>query len=400
MGKNILFKISGSIAAYKSCELISKLVQKGFEVQVVATKAALQFVGVATLEGLTGKKVLSETFSEGDMMSHIQLNRWADLTILCPATGNTINEMAAGISTNLVTTLFLAHDFKKRYLVAPAMNEKMYQHPATRASLKKLNDWGVKVLPVDSGYLGCGDVGDGRLLNVAQIYREILKALVKPVGRVLITSGGTIEPIDQVRAITNFSSGRTAAQIAESFFFAGFDVTYLHAAGAPLPDVPCKALSFKTFGDLQNLMREELHLTDVDVFVHAAAVSDFFVKSAVSGKIESNGPLTLALEKNPKLLNLVKNLSKQKSLALVGFKLTVGAPQESKKLAIDKLFNESGCDFVVSNDLSDISDSSHRGEIVSSNGNRVKFSDKKQLGENLVRLVQIRKIEKFQEVSL
>ncbi|MDZ4660309.1 MAG: bifunctional phosphopantothenoylcysteine decarboxylase/phosphopantothenate--cysteine ligase CoaBC [Pseudomonadota bacterium] len=389
MGKNILFKLSGSIAAYKSCELISKLVQKGFEVQVVATPSTLKFVGAATLEGLTRRPALTDIFKDGNMMSHVELNRWADLTVLCPATGNIVNEMAAGISNNLVTTLFLAHDFKKPYLVAPAMNEKMYQHPATQAAIKKLSSWGLNVLPVDNGYLGCGDVGEGRLLNIDRIYHEILLGLKSKGsgrGNVLVTSGGTAEPIDDVRAITNISSGKTAAHIAESYFFAGFDVTYVHATNATLPDVPCRKHSFKTFIDLQNLLREELAISKFDVFIHAAAVGDFFVKSASGGKIDSSEGITLALGKNIKLLNMVKKWTANTRLNLVGFKLTVGAPQEEKNLAIDKMFNESQCDYVVSNDLSEISDISHRGEIWSTSGSKGKFASKRQLSENLVRL--------------
>ncbi|MCK9211489.1 MAG: phosphopantothenoylcysteine decarboxylase, partial [Ignavibacteriaceae bacterium] len=118
----ILFKITGSIAAYKSAYLISILVQNGFEVKVVATDYALKFIGKATLEGLTGNKVFTDSFEEGEMMSHINLNKWADLTIICPATANTINKLAAGIADNLLTSLFLAHDRNKPYLIAPAMN--------------------------------------------------------------------------------------------------------------------------------------------------------------------------------------------------------------------------------------------------------------------------------------
>lgn len=148
----ILFQISGSIAAYKSAYLISKLVQNNFEVQTVVTQSALQFIGKATLEGLTGKPVLMDTFEESNMMSHIELMKWADLIILAPASANTINKMANGIADNLVTSLFLAHKWDKPYLIAPAMNSAMFKHPATQKSLQTLIDWGIIVLPTDAGY--------------------------------------------------------------------------------------------------------------------------------------------------------------------------------------------------------------------------------------------------------
>src|SRR4030043_2048298 len=127
----ILLKITGSIAAYKSAYLISKLVQNNCEVKVAAIDSALKFIGKATLEGLTSYPVYTDSFEEGQMMSHINLVKWADLTLIAPATANTINKIAAGISDNLVSSLFLAHARKKPYLIAPAMNTAMYEHPAT-----------------------------------------------------------------------------------------------------------------------------------------------------------------------------------------------------------------------------------------------------------------------------
>ena len=134
----ILFIMSGSIACYKACQLVSKLVQKGHDVQVVATASALKFIGNATIEGLTGKPVISDLFSSGNVMDHIHLARWADLVIIAPATADFINKMSAGISSDLASSLFLAHDFKKPLLIAPAMNTSMYLHPTTQESVKKL----------------------------------------------------------------------------------------------------------------------------------------------------------------------------------------------------------------------------------------------------------------------
>src|SRR4051812_24146469 len=175
--KNVLFLLTGSIAAYKSCHVISRLVQDGFEVQTAATEGALKFVGAATLEGLTGRPVFADVFERGKMMGHIELAQWADLAIVCPATANTINSLASGIATDCVGTLFLAYDLKKPFLIAPAMNQQMYKHPATQNALKKLEQFGVQVLPTDEGHQACGDVGPGRLLEPEIILKSILETL-------------------------------------------------------------------------------------------------------------------------------------------------------------------------------------------------------------------------------
>ena len=174
MKRRILFKLSGSIAAYKACHLLSRLVQAGFDVQPVCTPSALEFIGPATLNGLTGKAVLTNTFEAGRAMDHINLAKWADLTILCPATANQINKLAAGIGDDIVSTLFLAHDFQKPYWIVPAMNEKMWSHPATQASVAKILTWGVRVVDPAVGHQACGDFGAGRMIEP-----EILESLIK-----------------------------------------------------------------------------------------------------------------------------------------------------------------------------------------------------------------------------
>jgi phosphopantothenoylcysteine synthetase/decarboxylase len=173
----ILFMLSGSIACYKSAYIISKLVQNDFEVQTACTPGALEFIGEATLEGLTGKPVFKNLYQPGVMMGHIDFAKWADLGIFCPATANSINALASGIANDAVGTLFLAYDFQKPFLIAPAMNQQMFKHPATQESLAKLEKWKIRVLPTDIGLQACGDEGPGRLLDPDQIYSEICKEL-------------------------------------------------------------------------------------------------------------------------------------------------------------------------------------------------------------------------------
>lgn len=177
---NVLLLLSGSIAAYKACTVISRLAQAGVTVQTVATPAALRFVGAATLEGLSGRPMFSNLWEEGRALDHIEHARAADLALLCPATANTINRLAAGLADDPVGALFLAWELKQKpWWIAPAMNHYMWQHPATKASLAKLRDWGVRVLDPVDGPHACGEDGAGRLMDPEAIAAEVLAALPK-----------------------------------------------------------------------------------------------------------------------------------------------------------------------------------------------------------------------------
>ncbi len=169
----ILFQLSGSIAAYKGCQIVSRLVQAGYEVQTVATRGALQFVGKATLEGLSGRPVFDDLYAPGAMMDHIHLARWADAALLCPASASSIGRLAHGIADDPVSTLYLAWDFAKPYWVAPAMNSSMIGHPAVQANLALLRGHGALVLPTDAGHQACGETGDGRLLDPLEIEKIV-----------------------------------------------------------------------------------------------------------------------------------------------------------------------------------------------------------------------------------
>lgn len=366
----ILFQLTGSIACFKACQLLSLLVKDGYEVEVVASRAALAFVGEATLEGLSGRKVHVDAFAAGEAMSHIRLIRWADLVLLCPATANVLGKFAAGIADDLVSTLFLAHDFSKPYLIAPAMNEKMLWHPATRASIDRLREWGVTVLESGRGSLACGENGEGRLLEPEALLSEINGRLaprpLKP-RRVLITAGGTREPIDGVRSITNFSSGRTGMTIAERFARDGHSVTVLRATDAERPSRSYANLHeriFTTFSDLRHALQEELANESFDLVVHAAAVGDFAVDSIASGetpidgsnrkKIESSDGLTLRLKRNPKIVDELRRYSRNPTVKVVAFKLTNEADAGERQEAVRKLARHAHPDYIVHNDLSEI----------------------------------------------
>ncbi|MCF7686856.1 MAG: hypothetical protein K9M98_10145 [Cephaloticoccus sp.] len=175
---NVLFFLTGSIACYKACTVISRLTQAGVTVQTVATPAALRFVGKPTLEGLSGRPVFDDLWEGGRALDHIELARAADLALVCPATANTINRLAAGMSDDPVGALFLAWELgQKPWWIVPAMNHRMWEHPATEAALEKLRTWGVHVLDPVEGPHACGEFGGGRLPEPEDIAAQVLAAL-------------------------------------------------------------------------------------------------------------------------------------------------------------------------------------------------------------------------------
>ncbi|MCB1120157.1 MAG: bifunctional phosphopantothenoylcysteine decarboxylase/phosphopantothenate--cysteine ligase CoaBC [Verrucomicrobiae bacterium] len=366
----ILFKLTGSIACYKACNLISRWVQDGHEVQVVASQAALKFVGASTFEGLTGKPVYHDLYESGKQMAHIDLVKWADLTVMCPATANTINRLAQGLGDDLIGSLFLAHDFKKPYFVVPAMNTAMYRHPATRASLQKLEDWGIRILPTAEGRLACGDIGEGKLLEPDDIASMVEHALARPAKsggrklRFLITSGGTEEPIDGVRSISNFSSGRTGAEFADYLYTQGHEVTLLRAKRAARAKKPVSEYTFVSFHDLDRNLRELLSGHHFDCVIHLAAVSDYSVdhllingEKVLPGgdtKFSSDQEITLNLARNYKIVDRISSYSRNGNLLVVSFKLTNHASEAEREQAVLHLLEHSLADIVVQNDLSEV----------------------------------------------
>jgi phosphopantothenoylcysteine decarboxylase / phosphopantothenate---cysteine ligase len=408
----ILFQLSGSIACFKACALLSKLVQAGYEVEVAASSSALKFVGEATLEGLTGRRVHKDTFEAGSYMNHIHLVRWADLILLCPASANTLNKFSAGIGDDLLSTMFLAHDFKKPYLVAPAMNQFMWSHPATRDSIQKLQSWGLEVLGTGAGNLACGEVGEGRMLEPEQIFDAIELALAgapfkrgtsfdsdgktvtsgdvqnseraggQRVRKILITSGGTEEPIDGVRAITNTSTGRTGAELAEWFAAQGNSVTLLRSksAVAPKDAASIRTVVFSSFKSLETELKSLLTSESFDAVIHLAAVADYSVATVEANgasypaplreKLDSGEELTLKLKKNPKLVDSIRALSKNPNVKVVAFKLTSTSSEQVRKQAVQALAAHSHADVIVHNDATQISQASHPFTVYGADSSR------------------------------
>lgn len=391
----VLFAVSGSIAAIKAAAAVSQLVQRGHEVQVVTTPSALNFVGTATWEGLTNKPVISNIFAEGHQMDHIHLTRWADVLILAPASAGAIANWANGSAADLPSALFLAFERSKPILLAPAMNKEMWSHPAVQKNLTMLKDWRVQVIEPNAGNLACGEVGPGRLAEPEQIVATIESVTGRKSElskRILITAGATREPLDGVRFITNFSTGKTGAALADHFSNQGFDVVYLHGPGAALPQSSnVRTQQFSDFASLAQTLKMELK-QKYDFVVQAAAVSDFSVeeirgadgKIEPDGKIRSNQELELKLKRNPKLVLNLKEWSQPHQPTVIAFKLTNTQDTKERSKAVDRLLSRPEIDAVVWNDLSDVGFDRHSGLIFWKNMKPTKFTTKIELAEGLI----------------
>jgi phosphopantothenoylcysteine decarboxylase/phosphopantothenate--cysteine ligase len=283
------------------------------------------------------------------------------VVIVCPATANTINRLAAGMADDLPGSLFLAHDRAKPWLIAPAMNPEMWSHPATVAAVEKLQSWGVKFLPTGMGRTACGEVGEGRLAEPPAIVAAVEAAVARPGRhlRVLVTSGGTAEPIDGVRVLTNTSTGATGARIAAQLTRDGHEVVLLRARNAACHAAACRTEQFGSFADLDAALTRLLGGEKFDAVIHAAAVSDFGVASIevagavqpATAKLESDASPVLRLKPLPKLVDGLRARSGNSRLMVVAFKLTNGASVGEAQAAVRGLFAHSKADFVVHNDL-------------------------------------------------
>lgn len=379
----VLLLMSGSIAAFKVVQLVSRLVQApvGAEVEVVMTPAARGFIGEASLEGLTGRRVRSETFAAGDHMEHIRLVRWADVVLAAPCTANTLNKLASGIGDDLVGTLFLAHDFTKPWLIAPAMNTRMYEHPTTRASLERLRGMGCTIVEPGSGALACGEVGAGRLAEPEALLAAVLQAAQQARGaarpppassstatgsaptdmavplKILVTAGGTRMPLDAVRSIVNSSTGRTGADLAADLAALGHAVTLLTAVDAPHAEDIERLERYDDFDSFERGLRGLLAEGTYDLLVQAAAVSDWRPMlspdgGALAGKLDAEGDtLTLRFARTPKLIASARAWSRNPALRIVAFKLTAGADDAERRRKVAQVLANDGVAAVVANDL-------------------------------------------------
>ena len=320
-GKRVLLIVSGGIAAYKALELVRLLRKAGVAVTAVLTKGGAEFVTPLSLQALTENKVYTDLFSLTDEseMGHIQLSRSADLVVVAPASADILAKMAAGMASDLATTLLLATD--KRVLVAPAMNVRMWQHEATQANMATLTSRGVSVVGPDEGAMACNEYGFGRLAEPPAIFTAIEAMLAGPkplAGKhALVTSGPTHEPIDPVRYIANRSSGKQGHAIAAALAALGADVT-LVSGPVSVPD-PTGVLVVHVETAREMLAACEAALP-ADIAVFAAAVADWRTEEAELKlkKVPGEAPAPLALTINPDILATISKGTPRPTL-VVGF---------------------------------------------------------------------------------
>jgi phosphopantothenoylcysteine decarboxylase / phosphopantothenate---cysteine ligase len=373
-GKRVLLIVSGGIAAYKALELIRMLRRVECGVTCVLTAAAAQFVTPLSLQALSESKVYFDLFSLTDEseMGHIQLSRSADLVVVAPASANILAGMAAGLADDLATTLLLATD--KPVLVAPAMNVRMWLHPATQANIRSLTERGVQVVGPEEGPMACGEYGPGRLAEPPEIFAAIAGMLVsvkagRPCvdGRVkpghdegtpaerplrgrhaLVTSGPTHEPIDPVRYIANRSSGRQGHAIAAALATLGAQVTLVSGPVA-LADPP--GVSVQHVETAREMLDACLASLPVDVAVCAAAVADWRAAHEVGGKIKkvagAPAPL-LELVANPDILATLSESGPGRPRLVIGF----AAETDDLMVNAQAKLARKGCDWIVANDVS------------------------------------------------
>ncbi len=352
--KRIVLGITGGIAAYKAAIICSQLVQGGAQVDVVMTEAAQKFIAPLTFQALTHCPIYTDIFNipDGENIPHIVLADSADLLLIAPATANTIGKIANGIADNLLTTIAIATPAP--ILMAPAMETDMWQHPATRTNIEKLQSWGVTFVGPAEGRLASGAMGQGRLSDPDKIVgmaKVILGQTADLVGKkIVVTAGGTREAIDPVRFITNHSSGKMGYAIAEVARNRGADVTLISTVNLPTP-VGANLIPVNSALEMKDVVLVETQ--EADVLVMAAAVADFRPKSVADQKIKKQDEterLTIELGRNPDIL---AEVAKRKE-AGGGPKITVGFAAETENLlknAQGKL-ERKRLDFIVANDVS------------------------------------------------
>ena len=336
--KNILIGITGGIAAYKICTLIRLYRKAGANVRVVLTPNALNFVTKLTLQTLSNNEVYVDNFEIDEYKpEHIALTE-ADIFVIAPASANTIGKIANGICDNLLLSTACA--FSKPILIAPAMNENMWNNPFVQENMSKL-----KKHEPETGFLACGTNGVGRMKEPEEIFDRtaaIFSENKKLKGKkILITAGGTREKIDPVRYITNASSGKMGLALADNAYRMGADVTLISTFKA---DKPYKNIVTETALEMEKAVKE--NLSNQDCVIMAAAVSDYRVENCAENKIKKQGnKLTLELVENPDIL---KSICKTPNKIICGFCAESENLLENAKAKIQK----KGCDFLIANDIS------------------------------------------------
>lgn len=354
MTKKILLIITGSIAAYKAVELIRILQKKSYEVEVILTKAAQEFITPLLVSSIAKNKIHTNLFDDGeDGMAHINLSRRNDLIVVAPASADFIAKMANGFGDDLASTTILAAN--KQIMIAPAMNEKMWYYEANLQNLEKLQKQGITLIQPSKDELACGEVGVGKMKDPQEISQEIedyfLNSEKLKGKKIIITGGSTREMIDPVRFIGNNSSGKQSIYLAQVLSLMGAEIEFI--AGNISKEINIKNTKVtKTYSAQEMMEKTKQKVEDCDpkntVFIGCAAVSDYRVKNKSDKKIkkEDQENLTLELEKNQDILEFVAN-NKNRPALVIGF---AAESQNLVEYARKKLINKN-CDLILANNV-------------------------------------------------
>ena len=353
--KRILLGITGGIAAYKSIELIRLLTKAGADVQVVLTEGAKAFVTEMTLQAISGYPVRSTLLDPNAEagMGHIELAKWADLIVIAPASADFMARYAQGMANDLLSTLCIATE--SPVLLAPAMNQAMWRHPATQANANLLNERGVLSIGPADGAQACGDIGPGRMSEPSDIFNAVIthfqgSTIEKDLTdqHWVITAGPTMEAIDPVRYISNHSSGKMGYALASAAIARGAKVTLISGPVQITPPIGANVIAVKSADEMLAACEKSMN-TQADIFIGAAAVADFKMKTASDQKMKKQSDteeLTLTLVKNP---DIIATLAQQKlAKTIVGF---AAETQNVIAYAKSKL-ERKGLDIIIANDVS------------------------------------------------
>ena len=347
--KKILYIICGGISAYKSLETIRLFKKNGAQIKTILTNSAKEFITPLSVASLSQGKVYSDIFSvENETeMDHIALSRWADVILIAPATANTISKLAQGTTDDLASTVVLASN--KEIYLAPAMNVRMWEHQSTKQNLKKLIDYGYKLIGPEIGEMACGEYGEGKMSEPDKISKEInnyfLNLKKNKNLKALVTAGPTKEYIDPVRFITNKSSGKQGYEIAKSLSKRGFDTTLISGPTNLKIADDIKLIEVETADEM--LLETQKNLP-ANVAVFSAAVADFKINKKFKNKIKKQDSLNLNLEKNVDILSYVSKHNSMRPDLVIGF----AAETDNIETNAVKKLNNKNCDWIIANDVS------------------------------------------------
>lgn len=368
--RRILLGITGSIAAYKAAYLVRELQKTNASIQVVMTPAATEFIAPLTLQTLSGQEVFTETFprDKQQALAHIDLAQSIDLLLIAPATANTIAKLATGAADNLLTALALVT--RVPILIAPAMNSNMYTHPSVQANIKTLKERGVQFIDPESGELACGDEGPGRLAdikNIVDAVRQVLSIKETLAGqKVLVTAGPTREPIDQLRFISNRSSGKMGYALAEEASLRGAQVTLVSGPTNLSPPEGVQIVKVETAREMQEAVEQELNNTNI--LIMNAAVADYTPGETVEGKLKKQKE-GLELKLSPTTDILAAIGQRESKPVLIGF----AAESENLLENARQKLEAKGLDLIIANNINQAGADNNQITIIDKAKNAVDY---------------------------